>query len=47
MELLKIYQRYVIEDTCGFSMEFDFHMRPTYTDYEKQQFTEIFGSFPV
>jgi hypothetical protein len=41
------YEKYVIEDTCWFSIEFDFHMRPTYTEYEKQQLTEVFGCFPV
>lgn len=47
MDILKIYQRYVIKDTPGFSIEFDFHMRPTFTDYEKQQLTEVFDCFPI
>ena len=46
-EILRIYQEYVIEDTCWFSIEPDWHMRPTFTDYEKQQLTEVFGCFPV
>jgi hypothetical protein len=45
-EILKIYQRYVIEDTCGFSIEPEWHMISKYTDYEKEQLTEIFGCFP-
>jgi len=28
-KILRKYQKYVIEDTCWFSIEFDFHMRPT------------------
>jgi hypothetical protein len=47
MDLLKIYQKYVIEDTCGFSIESDFHMRPTYTDYEKEQLSEVFDTSSV
>jgi hypothetical protein len=46
-EILRIYQQYVIEDTCWFSIEPEWHMRPTFTDYEKQQLTEVFGCFPV
>ena len=46
-EILRIYQEYVIEDTCWFTIETEWHMRPTYTDYEKQQLTEVFGCFPV
>lgn len=46
-EVLKKYQDYVIEDTVWFSIEPEWHMRPTYTDHEKQQLTEAFGCFPV
>ena len=46
-EILRIYQEYVIEDTSWFSIEPEWHMRPTFTDYEKQQLTEVFGCFPV
>jgi hypothetical protein len=45
-ETLKKYQKYVIEDTCWFSIEFEWHMKFTYTDYERQQLTEVFGCFP-
>ena len=45
-EILRQYQKYVIEDTCWFSIELEWHMTPTYTDYERQQLTEVFGSFP-
>ncbi|HZK62330.1 MAG TPA: hypothetical protein VFC41_09640, partial [Anaerovoracaceae bacterium] len=45
-EILRSYQRYVIEDTCWFSIDFEWHMKPAYTDYEKQQLTEVFGRFP-
>jgi|WetSurSiteA1Bulk_404760.scaffolds.fasta_scaffold92264_2 hypothetical protein len=45
-EILRQYQKYVIEDTCWFSIELEWHMKPTYTDYERQQLTEVFGSFP-
>jgi hypothetical protein len=40
------YQQSVIEDTCWFSIEFDWHMKPTYTDYEKEQLINVFGKFP-
>lgn len=40
------YQQYVIEDTCWFSIEFEWHMQPTYTDYEKEQLITVFGKFP-
>jgi hypothetical protein len=46
-DILRVYQEYVIEDTYWFSIEPEWHMRPTYTEYEKQQLTEVFGYFPV
>ena len=45
-EILKSYQKYVIEDTCWFSIEPEWHMKPTYTEYEKEQLIEVFGCFP-
>ena len=45
-EILRKYQKSVIEDTCWFSIELEWHMKPTYTKYEKFQLTQIFGSFP-
>ena len=45
-EMLDKYQDYVIEDTGWFTIEQSWHMKPEYTDYEKQQLTEVFGSFP-
>jgi hypothetical protein len=46
-EILERYQDFVIEDTCWFSIELKWHMKPTYTEYEKEQFIEVFGGFPV
>ncbi len=46
MEILKCYQKYVIEDTCWFSIEFKWHMIHAYTDFESEQLTEVFGCFP-
>jgi hypothetical protein len=45
-EILRKYQKYVIEDTCWFSIELEYHMKPTYTDFEREQLTEVFGCFP-
>ena len=45
-KILRSYQKYVIEDTCWFSIEFKGRMETTYTDFEKQQITEVFGCFP-
>ena len=45
-EILNIYQEYVIEDTTWFSIEFEWHMKREYTDYETQQLTDVFGRFP-
>ena len=45
-QILNIYQEYVIEDTTWFSIEFEWHMKREYTDYEKQQLTDAFGQFP-
>lgn len=44
--ILKRYQEVVIEDTCWFSIELEWHMKPTYTDYEEEQLTKVFGYFP-
>jgi hypothetical protein len=44
--ILKIYERYVIEDTPLFLIEPEWHQIPTYTDYERQQLIEVFGKFP-
>jgi hypothetical protein len=44
--MLRQYQKKVIEDTCWFSIELEWHMKTTYTDYEKQQLIEVFGHFP-
>jgi hypothetical protein len=44
--ILRNYQRYVIEDTCWFSIELEWHMKPQYTEYEKEQLAEAFGAFP-
>ena len=40
------YEKAVIEDTCWFSIELEWHMEPSYTDFEKQQLIEVFGKFP-
>ena len=45
-EILRSYQKYIIEDTCWFSIELEYHMKTTYTDFEKQQLTKVFGCFP-
>jgi hypothetical protein len=45
-EILDRYQDFVIEDTCWFSIELEWHMKSTYTDYETQQITEVFHRFP-
>jgi hypothetical protein len=45
--IFRRYQKYVIEDTCWYSLELEYHREPTYTEYEKKQLTEIFDSFPV
>ena len=45
-QILSSYQKYVVEDTCWFSIELEWHMKPTYTEYEKEQLTEVFGCFP-
>lgn len=45
-QILWRYQQYVIKDTCWFSIEFEWHMKPTYTKYEIKQLTEVFGRFP-
>jgi len=43
---LKEYQKHVIENTCWFSIELEWHMKPTYTEYERQQLTVVLGRFP-
>lgn len=45
-EILKIYERYVIEDTPLFLIAPEWHQIPSYTEYERQQLTEVFGQFP-
>ena len=45
-QILRKYQQYVIEDTCWFSIELEWHMKSTYTDYEVKQLAEVFGRFP-
>lgn len=45
-EILRRYQKYVIEDTCWFSIDLEWHMKPTYAKNEIKQITEVFGSFP-
>jgi hypothetical protein len=45
-EILRRYQKYVIEDTCWFSIELEWHMKVEYTEYEKEQLKEVFGSLP-
>jgi len=44
--IFRMYQQHLKEDTTWFSIELEWHMKPTYTEYEKKQLTEIFGSFP-
>jgi hypothetical protein len=45
-EIFRRYQKYVIEDTCWFSIELEYHMKPTYTKFEREQLINVFGSFP-
>jgi histone acetyltransferase (RNA polymerase elongator complex component) len=45
-EILKIYEKYVIEDTPLFLIAPEWHQIPTYTEYERQQLIEVFGQFP-
>ena len=45
-DILRKYQKHVIEDTCWFSIELEWHMKRTYTKYEKHLLTEVFGCFP-
>jgi len=45
-DILRKYQKHVIEDTCWFSIELEWHMKRTYTAYERQKLTEVFGRFP-
>ena len=40
-----MYQHLVREDASWFSIELEWHMKPTYTDYERQQLTEVFSCF--
>ena len=44
--ILRNYQKLVIEDTCWFSIELEWHMKRTYTKYERKQLTKVFGKFP-
>ncbi|MCX6328325.1 MAG: hypothetical protein NTZ85_02265 [Bacteroidia bacterium] len=45
-EILKMYQQIVKEDTCWFSIELEWHLKPTYTNSEKQQLAKVFNQFP-
>jgi hypothetical protein len=45
-EILRRYQKYVIEDSCWFSIELEWHMEHTYTDHERHQLIKVFGCFP-
>lgn len=45
-QILRTYQKYVIQDTCWFSIELEYHMKPKYTKYERQQLKKVFGQFP-
>ena len=45
-EILKIYEKYVIEDTPFFLIALEWYMKPDYTEYERQQLTKVFGQFP-
>ena len=45
-EILRQYQKYVIEDTPLFLIAPEWHQIPTYTEYERLQLTEVFGKFP-
>jgi hypothetical protein len=41
-EVLIRYQKYVIEDTCWFSIELEYRMKPEYTEYEQEQLICVF-----
>jgi hypothetical protein len=45
-EILNLYQQVVKEDTCWFSIALEWHIKPTYTNSEKQQLAKVFGHFP-
>ena len=45
-EILRKYQKQVIEDICWFSFELEWHMKRTYSKYEREQLIKVFGSFP-
>jgi len=45
-ENLRMCQQFVKEDATWFSIELEWDMKPSYTDYERQQLTDVFGSFP-
>jgi hypothetical protein len=45
-EILNKYAKYVIEDTCWFSIEFEWRIKHTHTDSEKQQLISVFDRFP-
>ena len=45
-ETLNMYQLLLKEDATWFSISLEWHMKPTFTDYERQQLTEVFGCFP-
>jgi hypothetical protein len=45
-EVFRKYQKHIIEDTCWFSIELEYHLKPTYTKFETKKLTDVFGCFP-
>jgi len=45
-EILKMYQLLLKKDATWFSIELEWHMKPTYTEFERQQLIKVFRSFP-
>jgi hypothetical protein len=45
-EILRNYQKYVIEDTRWFSIELESRLKFPYIDFEKEQLTKVFGCSP-
>jgi hypothetical protein len=45
-EILRKYQKHIIEDTCWFSIELEYHMKHDFTVNERQQLTKVFGCIP-
>ena len=44
--ILRAFQMHLKEDTTWFSIEIEWHIKSTYTENERKQLTEAFGSFP-